>query len=230
MSVSLSRLAALWNSDTPVPTANLLVDALSVYYTSLALQNRESIPLRMSNLGKPLPELVYQMKYGNSQSTSRADLFRASVGVWCEALLISLAADAGLDVVDNQREVTIDFPGYFTLIGHIDGVADGNCVFDIKCVNAQYFKKFSNELCDDRGYITQLALYQVATKCPNACFLLVNSNNGYAKLQPVPQRLLNQALEDVKQKLSILFSHSLDDLLRKYSPKNKALLKNGKYL
>lgn len=229
---SLARLVSLWNSNTQLSSATLLTQSLEEYYQRLAMGNPSSSPLRMSNMGKPLIELVYALKYNKQDTASRADLFRASVGVWCEALLISLAKDANLNITNWQDEVSLNFPGYFTLIGHIDGIADGSTVFDVKCVSASYFNSFSNKLDDDRGYITQLALYQVSTKKPKAAFLLVNSGNGYAKLVPVPQRRLNDALADVRSKLKVLFTNDINTLAATLKPPSKVPnnLKFSKYL
>jgi hypothetical protein len=227
---SLHRLAALWNSNTFLPTANLQTASLQEYYERLVLEEEEKkFPLRMSNMGKPLLELaqlVKKYKYGIVNTPpSRADLFRASVGVWCEALLVSMAKDAGLGVTRCQEEVTIPFGEAFTLIGHIDGVADGETIFDIKCISAKYYQKFSNQLDNERGYITQLALYQYATKMPKAAFFLVNSANGYAKVVPVPQRRLLDTLPDVRFKLGEFFTKEVEQIIKEHSPKQNRMTK-----
>lgn len=232
---SLSRLAALWNGNTALPTANLITDSLQEYYSRLILESDEAkAPLRMSMMGKPLVELAYAIHIPKEDSSSRADLFRASVGVWCEALLVSMAADAGLNITDTQKEVTLDFPGFFTLVGHIDGISDGDTIFDFKCISGTYFNKFSTQLDDERGYISQLALYQCATKMPKAAFFLVNSQNGYAKVVPVPQRRLTDAITTVKDKLTALFTKPAQAIIaeekRKLGGKIPANLKFSKYL
>lgn len=227
---SLHRLAALWNSNTYLPSANLQTASLQEYYERLVLEPKEcSFPLRMSSMGKPLLELatlVKMWKLNTPKSPpSRADLFRASVGMWCEAMLVSMAKDAGLDITRCQEKVTIPCGEVFTLIGHIDGIADGDTIFDIKCISAKYYQKFSNQLDNERGYITQLALYQCATHLPKAAFFLVNSANGYAKVVPVPQRRLADTLPDVKFKLTEFFTKEVEQIIREQLPKKNTMTK-----
>ena len=159
---SLHRFAQIWNTEI-IADMNLqasdefihdMVRVLSKYTTA-----PESGSLtRMSSLGKPLVELAYRKIKAYKESFTPAEMWVCAMGDFAEALIIELMSMHGIAVTRYQQEVYL-YNG--RVVGHIDGVIDDDTVFDIKCMGTTYFKQFTNNPNDDRGYLTQLSTMEV---------------------------------------------------------------------
>ena len=138
---------------------------------------RDSGTLRMSNIGKPLRQLWYDMR-SESKTTERIKpsvFIKFLYGHMLEEVLLMLIKIAGHKVTDEQKEVSVS-----GIKGHMDCVIDGEVV-DIKTASGFAFKKFYNKtLAEDDifGYLPQLAGYEAAMGTNKGGFLAMNKESG----------------------------------------------------
>jgi hypothetical protein len=138
---------------------------------------RDSGTLRMSNIGKPMRQLWYDMR-SESKTTERIKpsvFIKFLYGHLLEEVLLMLIKIAGHEVTDEQKEVSVS-----GIKGHMDCVIDGE-VIDIKTASGFAFKKFYNKtLAEDDmfGYLPQLAGYEAAMGTNKGGFLAMNKESG----------------------------------------------------
>lgn len=130
--------------------------------------------LRVSSLGKPavLQALtVLGLEKATEPTTKLRHIFHT--GDVFEAYLIAYMQLCGYDVEQEQCEV--NFNG---VLGHIDLVAStpsGKVVLEVKTMSQNYFYNFLKEPNDERGYLTQAAIY---SRCMNLPIYWVCCNKG----------------------------------------------------
>lgn len=141
----------------------------------LSSAKEERLPtLRMSNIGRPLRQLWYELKGYPQAPLTGQTRFKFLYGDIIEALTLSLAEAAGHKVERQQEEIEVD-----GIKGHIDAVIDGEVV-DVKSCSSYSFKKFETGTLffdDPFGYIGQLSGYASALKLP-ARFIAVDKVVG----------------------------------------------------
>lgn len=164
-------------------------------------QRAEGQSLRMSNLGKPLRQLYYDLTSApNQEAFTGKTLFKFTYGHILEHLIIKLAVQAGHDVRDQQREIEVD-----GIKGHIDGIIDGVLV-DAKSCSQYSFDKFkSGRILDEDpfGYIYQLSGYWAAVGTDRAGFLAINKVDGelfFYELKVSTKR----TLDDVRSRIALV--------------------------
>ena len=138
---------------------------------------RDTETLRMSNIGKPLRQLWYDMKSeGEDTQPLEPHLFiRFLYGHILEEVMLFLVKLAGHKVTDEQKEVKVS-----GVHGHMDCKIDGE-VIDIKTASSFAFRKFKNgTLAEDDpfGYLAQLSAYETAEKTKAGGFLVLNKESG----------------------------------------------------
>lgn len=133
--------------------------------------------LRLSNVGKPLRQLWFELKSGlTGEALSPSTKMKFLYGDLCESILIALAIEAGHTVTDLQKEVQVD-----GVHGSIDCLVDGVLV-DVKSASSYSYKKFeSGGLKEDDpfGYIGQLAGYSCALGDLDSAFLVLDKTLGH---------------------------------------------------
>jgi len=140
-------------------------------------KERDTETLRMSNIGKPLRQLWYDMKSeGEDTQPLEPHLFiRFLYGHILEEVMLFLVKLAGHTVTDEQKEVKVS-----GVQGHMDCKIDGE-VIDIKTASSFAFRKFKNgTLAEDDpfGYLAQLSAYETAEKTKAGGFLVLNKESG----------------------------------------------------
>jgi hypothetical protein len=143
--------------------------------------------LRMSNVGKPMRQLWYDLKSEEkAQLPLDSSVFiKFLYGHILEEVVILLVKLAGHDISAEQEEVVVD-----GVKGHMDCKIDGE-VIDIKTASGFAFKKFRDgTLRDDDpfGYMAQLAGYEESAKTDEGGFLVLNKENGELALY-IPEYL-----------------------------------------
>ena len=133
--------------------------------------------LRMSNIGKPLRQLYFDMKENKVEPTNTSPFLsiRFLYGHLLEEILLFLVKLSGHTVTDEQKEISVN-----NIKGHMDCKIDGE-VIDIKTASNFAFKKFKDEtLRDDDpfGYLAQLSGYEAAEKTNKGGFLAINKETG----------------------------------------------------
>ena len=132
--------------------------------------------LRMSNIGRPLRRLWYDLNTEQEKEQIDAPTFiKFLYGHLLEVLLLFFVRLAGHVVESEQKEVTVS-----GIKGHMDSVIDGE-VIDVKTASGYAFKKFKDGTLaqnDSFGYLSQLAGYEKAEKTNNGGFLVMNKETG----------------------------------------------------
>ena len=148
--------------------------------------HQESKGLRMSNVGRPLRRLWYDLKK-DKPLYNRADphtFIKFLYGHMLEEVVLLLVKLSGHEVTDEQKEVEVD-----GVIGHIDCKIDGEVV-DIKTASNFAFKKFQDgtlHTSDPFGYMAQLSGYEEPEGTSDGGFLALNKESGELALyQPGP--------------------------------------------
>lgn len=136
--------------------------------------------LRLSNYGKPLRQLWYELKSYPREKLSASVKFKLLYGNILESVLLLLASEAGHSVTDQQRPVEVD-----GVLGHLDAVIDG-VVVDVKSASTYNFKRFQSggiRLDDPFGYIPQLSAYSRGLGGVDGAFLVVDKTLGHIHLE-----------------------------------------------
>lgn len=139
----------------------------------------QSKTIRMSNVGRPLRRVWYDMKDTDSGSSKKimhpSNFIKFLYGHLLEQVAILLIKLSGHKVTAMQKEVEVD-----GIKGHMDCKIDGEVV-DIKTASNFSFKKFSEgTLIDDDpfGYMAQLAGYEEAEGTEDGGFFAINKESG----------------------------------------------------
>ena len=117
--------------------------------------------LRMSNIGRPLRRLWYDLNTDQEKEQINAPTFiKFLYGHLLEVLLLFFVR--------------------LGIKGHMDSVIDGE-VIDVKTASGYAFKKFKDGTLaqnDSFGYLSQLAGYEAAEQTNNGGFLVMNKETG----------------------------------------------------
>ncbi len=143
--------------------------------------------LRLSNIGKPLRQLWFEVKSGLEPEPLRAEAkLKFLYGDLIEDLALMLAIQAGHTVEGLQKEVQVD-----GVVGHIDVIIDGWLV-DIKSCSQRAFPKFSDGTLfssDPFGYCGQLAGYSHSLGTIDAAWLAIDKTLGNMCLLKFPKAM-----------------------------------------
>ena len=152
--------------------------------------------LRISNIGKPLRQLWYDLKeVPRVDEMQPYDQIRFLYGHVLEELVLFLCYASGHEVTEQQKEVVVD-----GVVGHKDCRIDGVTV-DVKSASAYGFKKFKERtLCDDDpfGYISQLSGYLKGEGDTEGAFLAIDKQSGELALLDVHPMELHDVQSKIK--------------------------------
>lgn len=162
----------------------------NVKQTLISRLNKEEreVCLRMSNLGRPLRQLWYELKNYPKEEPDGKTLLKFAYGDLVEALVLALAEVAGHKVERLQEEVELD-----GVKGHIDAVIDGVLV-DVKSCSPYSYNKFKTGQIftdDPFGYIAQLSGYASVLGLP-AGWIPVNKVLGDISFVPLPEEKVKE--------------------------------------
>jgi len=160
-------------------------------------ERRGEYRIRMSGLGRPLCQQVLD-KQGIKESMQYNTLFRFMFGDMVESLLMLVMREAGVDIVDSQRQVELELGGQ-TIKGTLDVIIRDELgvekVWDIKSASDWAYKnKFTgfggyDSIKDDDpfGYVMQGYLYSAATSMPFGGWIVVNKSSGEVAVVEAPE-------------------------------------------
>jgi len=153
---------------------NAMKEALRQWSTP---RERDKETLRMSNIGRPLRQLWYDLREEgeNTQEIPPHTFIKFLYGHLLEEVVLFLVKLAGHKVTDEQKEVKVS-----GIYGHMDCKIDGE-VIDIKTASSYAFRKFKNDTLKDDdtfGYLAQLSGYETAEKTKEGGFLVLNKESG----------------------------------------------------
>lgn len=153
--------------------------------------------LRISSLGRPAvlqalkitsvyEQLVKAGLWVNEQPTLKMrEVFHR--GDQFEAFLLFHLKRLGYDVVSTQETVT-----FMGVPGHTDAIIESSgqrLLLEVKTMSDSYFRKFTKEPDDERGYLTQMALYSDCVALPGVWVCLNKGTHEIALVVPNPDAL-----------------------------------------
>ena len=185
----------------------------------LAKRREEPFKLRMSNIGKPLRQLLLEKQYGRTEMNAQMRLKMTYGHIW-ESFLVFLLKASRLPIETNKKvELKFDVDGKpATIFGELDLKIDGE-IYDTKSASSWSFdNKFTSfasmELNDPFGYCGQALGYSLADKSRFAGWIVIDKSDGRIKIVEVPQEhyreLAKKYLEDFKLKVRELFNVKRD--------------------
>jgi len=176
---------------------------------------------RMSSAGK-CPRALSAERLGYEPAPPKPWLERAAEeGNWHEQRIKSELRTRGLAVIDEQREVTLDYPT-FTLVGHIDGIVVGNGseqrLLEIKSMSQFEFDRWMRGGFDAfPEYEAQLICYMVASGMEHALYIVKNRNTGYVDRREIDSNNIDLSrIELYARQLSIIEEYAARGELRPF--------------
>lgn len=183
-------LTRVIRGETKLSPANLdlFVEDCRTAVTRQLGGRERSYRIRMSGLGKPLCQQVCD-KHGIPETMQYNSIVRFLFGDLTEALLMLALREAGIEIVDYQKEVELELEG-ITIKGTLDVIIRDRSgkeqVWDIKSASDWAFKnKFTGfggyehmKNDDPFGYIMQGFLYAEATDLPFGGWIVINKSSG----------------------------------------------------
>jgi hypothetical protein len=145
-----------------------LADSLNKHFA----EDREKGGLRMSNIGKPATVLALaKLGYVEPEPRGRSRVI-FHLGDVFENLLEVLMQAYGIEILESQSELH-----HLGLTGHLDYVVKSPVtgdpiIVEAKTMSPNYSRIFRKNIPNDRGYVTQLAMYTAAKDIPGTwiCF------------------------------------------------------------
>lgn len=175
-------------------------------------KEEKSTALRVSSLGKPaVLQALKVLGYDENGYVSNKMRHIFKTGDTFESYLIALCKVFGAEVSLAQAEV--EFMG---VKGHIDFVYNNECIVEVKTASPNYFSKFVREPNDDRGYITQAAIYSKCLNLPIYWLMLNKATHELAIVTPDSTKL-ESAVSRAERIIPLLTSiSSTSDVLTKF--------------
>lgn len=176
------------------------------------VQQRE-FKLRMSNIGKPLRNLMLEQKYGCGKPDPKFVL-KMLYGSLYEALTLALLKASGVDVQEHDTQVSLTLSN--TVVdGTLDVILNGK-VYDVKTASPySYEKKFTSwetlAYDDGFGYLGQLFGYAKAKGVMAGGWLVINKVTGEFKVVPIPEDIHDGLMTKYMSELTYKVKHIEDN-------------------
>lgn len=169
--------------------------------------------LRMSNIGRPLRQLMLDRVSGGNWTPSREFKLKATVGHIYEAFMLTLLKAAGVNVEDHDTRVKLDV-GPLTIPGTYDVKIDGK-IYDLKTASDYAYKNKFNTLDnlyngDAFGYFAQGFGYSFAANAPFGGWLAINKNTGEFKVLDIPVDKHDALAKEFKAEIEYKVDYLLD--------------------
>lgn len=225
-----------WNNDVGADVEFGGDDSLALdqSFTRHFVEGRQKPGVRMSNLGKPAV-ITALMKLGYTEPDPKGKLrYIFYLGDVFENTLEYFLKSYGFTIVSSQGQVKWKY----NLTGHYDFIVekDGQQVLvEAKTMSANYSRVFQQNPNDDRGYLTQMALYQNCLQLPSVWLCLDKGSGEMFSVDANPGILYERLLraENVLKRLQNV--RDLSDVLTAFKapPPRPEIFKgepSGKYL
>jgi hypothetical protein len=171
----------------------LCQDFRSILRARLAARPPSDSPLRFSALGKQDRQIWYDAHPDEAfpkEELRGPTLVKFLYGDLIEAMILYLTKEAGHEVKDYQKKVSVD-----GVNGSLDAIIDGTTV-DVKSASPYGFQKFkqrtvTEEGNDPFGYVKQLAGYStVETPGQDAAWIAVDKVSGEICVSPLKKEVI----------------------------------------
>jgi hypothetical protein len=164
--------------------------------------------IRPSNAYKPAITHVLN-KFGYCHGDERVKWNRAYapfIGHVTEELIVLLLTEANVNFTRGERMSILN--------GAMHGTADiiiDDLVIDVKSMNGYYYRKFSEQPDDERGYVTQLHLYGNALNTRNMAVLALCKD--YPSMKLIPINYHEECLDSVKRRIDLInAAHTIEGI------------------
>lgn len=190
---------------------------------SRQLNKERQYKIRMSGLGRPVCQQLLEKK-GIQQEIQYNMLFRFLFGDIVEAIAVLVLEQAGVDIIDKQKAVSLNIDGT-DVSGTLDLIIRDEFgqdkVWDIKSASEWAYKfKYTGyggyekiKEDDPFGYIMQGHLYGEATGLPFGGWIVINKSSGEVTVVEAPDWQANDRKEymaDAKERIKVLTDESLE--------------------
>lgn len=154
------------------------------------LQEDRKFFLRMSNIGRPLRQLMLQKLHGSTYKPNPQAKIKFTIGHMLEAFFLVLLKQSGVNVIDHDKRVELQ-TGDSKLYGTYDVKIDGK-IYDIKTASPYaYENKFSSiealRSGDSFGYFAQGFGYSLADDSPFGGWIAINKSTGDFTVLDIPK-------------------------------------------
>lgn len=169
--------------------------------------------LRMSNIGRPLRQLMLEKKYGRKVPSPNF-LLKMLAGSLDEAFMVFLLKASGVNVEEEQKAVSLPVLGT-KLEGTFDVKIDGK-IYDIKTASPfSYENKFSGYESvtkgDTFGYTAQGFGYAQADASPFGGWIVRNKATQEFKVVDIPAYAHDELKSEYVQNIKVTVNHILKD-------------------
>ena len=190
---------------------------------SRQLNKERHYKIRMSGLGRPVCQQLLEKK-GIQQEIQYNMLFRFLFGDIVEAIAVLVLEQAGVDIVDKQKAVSLNIDGT-NVSGTLDLIIRDEFgqdkVWDVKSASEWAYKfKYTGyggyekiKEDDPFGYIMQGHLYGEATGLPFGGWIVINKSSGEVTVVEAPDWQADDRKEymaDAKERIKVLTDESLE--------------------
>lgn len=181
-------------------------DALKKHVSEL--RERE-FTLRMSNIGRPLRNLMLDKEHGY-KPVSADFILKMLYGSLYEALTIVLLKGAGVGVSSLDGQVSLEIAN--TVVNGMYDVVIDDKVYDIKTASPYSFdKKFVSwetlAFSDDFGYLGQGFGYAKAAELKFGGWIVINKVTGQLKVVEIPDDIHDGLMEKHLKEVAYKINH-----------------------
>lgn len=182
--------------------------------------NNRGFKLRMSNIGRPLRQLMLEEKHGREDRTPDL-MLKMLFGDLYEALMLYLMKASGVDIIDHDVAVSLPIRTKKNTF-NLDGTLDVNIktdgeegIWDVKSASPYAFdNKFDGTSIltgdDTFGYVDQLFGYAKATGKKAKGWIVINKADGQIKVTEVPEELHDEIMDASIKKIESKVNHFVE--------------------
>ena len=157
----------------------MLIERIDKALIDAAGKEDRGSPLRLSSAGRCARQTAYKLHNFESEPLSARRLRTFEYGHQTEAAIRKWAADAGVEILDAQKEVVLDCGDGLLVPGHIDGrfVVDGvNWHLEVKSISTDGFLRAAAG-GPDYSYVATANAYMEADGVSHTLFIFMDKND-----------------------------------------------------
>jgi hypothetical protein len=157
----------------------MLIERIDAALVEAARKEDRGSPLRLSNAGRCARQTAYKLRGFEPEPISPRRLRTFEYGHLTEEAVRKWLADAGVEVLDAQKEVTLDCGSGLLVSGHIDGrmvLGGEDWHLEVKSISTDGFL-FASKDGPDYSYLATANAYMEADKVPRTVFLFADKND-----------------------------------------------------
>lgn len=178
---------------------------------------RKEFKLSMSNVGRPLRQLMLEQKYGK-QKPDASFMLKMLFGDMYEAITVFLLKSSGVEIDEQDTQVVLPIKtkkGIVNLTGTLDIGIKNEGIYDIKSASPYSFNnKFDADSIlldgDPFGYVDQIFGYAAGRGKKAKGWIIVNKVDGKMKVCELPDNIQQEAMEKTLGKIKAKVCHIVE--------------------